>query len=715
MKKGKFKLLTVALGALAISVGIGTYVSSNKAKAGNSSYPVQEFRIGIGNTDRNINITGFSSGSKLNSYPTNGEQNEKWYLNYISSGVYEIVNSKTGYIITNSSNTATIATDSNGSNQRWKIVGVDKDNEGQYLYYKIVSNADSSKALTLDTSSNTIKVSSYSGSTYQKFKLNCDGLEGFAANCKVSSGEKAGTIGGLLGDTVYVSTVSELKSAMDSTAPLTVVVTGNIDCSSAGYLRIRDNKTLVGSYSNRTISDCMIRTNNEYGKDEPSDNIIMRNINFVAQKNEDKILVQVWSSRNIWIDHCDFVSKLNRNKDEVGKFIWINTPYANYQDAKDLDRSPDFITLSYNTFTNRYWTVAYGTQNGETSRCRTSVMYNVWDQNVRRCPQIGNGYGHIYNNLFLGNDSGNDSGTAQIIAGEGSTIFSENCLFKAVSGKEVTIDSKAKYRESGNYTASKTSASASAYSYKSSYTKTSWNPATENYGYELMVPTGNYNYNVENFCKTYAGSFSSYSQIKYITDSSVSKYVKTKYSSPILKSITVGSSSSSSSSSSNSSSSSSSSTSSGATLDTSKKYMIKNVNSGLYMDVAGGVAAEGTNVQQWGANGAASYNTWTLKKATGDYYYIYSCVGDGKTYLLDVKDGSKANKTNIQIAKKNGWSTQFFKFVSNGDGSYTITTRASRDASCVEVINAYTNSGANVQQFQLNGHNCQKWILEAVN
>ena len=710
MYNKKKKVLVWLMGILAFAggcIGIGLHLASSKASASNTVYPVQEFRIGIGNTDRNINITGFSSGSNLNSYPTNGEQNEKWYLNYISSGIYEIVNSKTGYIITNTNNTATISSDSNGANQRWKIVGVDKDKEGQYLYYKIVSNADSNKALTLDTASNTIKVSTYSGSTYQKFKLNCDGLEGFAANCKVTSGEKAGTIGGLLGNTVYVSTVSELKSAMDSTEPLTVVVTGNIDCSSAGYLRIRDNKTLVGSYSKRTISDCMIRTNNEYGNegDEPSDNIIIRNIDFVAAKNEDKILVQIWSSRNIWIDHCDFTSKLTRNKDEVGKFIWINTPYDNYMDSKDLDRSPDFITISYNTFTNRYWTVAYGTQNGETSRCRTSVMYNIWDQCVRRCPQIGNGYGHIYNNVFIGNNSGNDSGTAQIIAGEGSTIFSENCLFKAVSGKEVVVDGNAKYRESGNYTASSTSATPTAYSFKSSYTKTSWNPATENYGYELIATTGNSNYNVESFCNSYSGSFGSYAQIKYITDSGVSKYVKTKYSSPILKSISVGS---------NSNSSSTQDTSSTTSMDTSKKYMIKNVNSGLYLDVEGGKAEEGTNVQQWGASGAASYNTWTLKHATGDYYYIYSCVGDGKTYMLDVENGSKANGTNIQIAKKNGWSTQFFKFVDNGDGSYTITTRATKDASCIEIVNGATGAGSNVQQYQLNGYNCQKWILEAV-
>ena len=82
----------------------------------------------------------------------------------------------------------------------------------------------------------------------------------------------------------------------------------------------------------------------------------------------------------------------------MGKFIWLNTPYESYLDAKDNGRSPDYITISYNTFKNRFWTVAYGTQNSETSRCRTTLMYNWWDECVRRCPQIGSGSGHIYNN-----------------------------------------------------------------------------------------------------------------------------------------------------------------------------------------------------------------------------------------------------------------------------------------------------------------------------
>lgn len=143
-------------------------------------------------------------------------------------------------------------------------------------------------------------------------------------------------------------------------------------------------------------------------------------------------------------------------------------------------------------------------------------------------------------------------------------------------------------------------------------------------------------------------------------------------------------------------------------------FMLKNVNSGLYMEVADGKAEEGANVQQWGADGPAAHNTWTFTQATGDYYYINSNLGDGKSWYLYINEGSRESGGNVVIATKNGYSDQFFKFEDNGDDTYTILTRSSRDACAVEVASASNNNGANVQQWEVNGHNCQKWIMEKV-
>ena len=62
------------------------------------------------------------------------------------------------------------------------------------------------------------------------------------------------------------------------------------------------------------------------------------------------------------------------------------------------------------------------------------------------------------------------------------------------------------------------------------------------------------------------------------------------------------------------------------------KYMLKNVNSGLYMEVADAKAFEGANVQQWGADAPADHNTWTFTQATGNYYYIKSALDGGNKW-----------------------------------------------------------------------------------
>ena len=149
-------------------------------------------------------------------------------------------------------------------------------------------------------------------------------------------------------------------------------------------------------------------------------------------------------------------------------------------------------------------------------------------------------------------------------------------------------------------------------------------------------------------------------------------------------------------------------------MDTSVKYMFKNVGSGLYMEVDGAKAEAGANVQQWGADGEAVQNTWKLKDAGDGYYYIRSCVGDGKTYYLDLSKGSSADGTNIGLWTLNESDALKFKFLDNGDGSYSIVTKASKDGSCVSVESNSTASGANIIQWTANGSDSQKWTIETI-
>lgn len=143
-------------------------------------------------------------------------------------------------------------------------------------------------------------------------------------------------------------------------------------------------------------------------------------------------------------------------------------------------------------------------------------------------------------------------------------------------------------------------------------------------------------------------------------------------------------------------------------------YRIKNVNSGLYMTVANGIGEAGSNVIQYAADGAADYNTWYIKADNDGYYHIYSGLGGGNTYLLDLDYGKIDNQTNIGIYTDTSSDAQKFKLIANDDETYYIATKSTNDRSVIEMSDARNDNGGNVQQFEINGHNCQKWILEPV-
>ncbi len=145
-------------------------------------------------------------------------------------------------------------------------------------------------------------------------------------------------------------------------------------------------------------------------------------------------------------------------------------------------------------------------------------------------------------------------------------------------------------------------------------------------------------------------------------------------------------------------------------MDETVMYTFQNVNSGLYMEVADAKGESGANVQQWGMTSPAAHNVWKLKSADDGYYYIYSALSD--SIALDVSGNKALNGQNIGLYNFNGNANQQFKFTKNGDGSYKIRTKISNDKSAVEVINASRDSGANVQQWEINGANCQDWFIE---
>ncbi|MDE5755281.1 MAG: RICIN domain-containing protein [Oscillospiraceae bacterium] len=124
-------------------------------------------------------------------------------------------------------------------------------------------------------------------------------------------------------------------------------------------------------------------------------------------------------------------------------------------------------------------------------------------------------------------------------------------------------------------------------------------------------------------------------------------------------------------------------------------YVIRNVNSKIYMSIE-----KDNNIIQNTLIRAETSNTWQLKES-GDYYQFLS--PDGSAIQADAKSG------NVSIAKASGKDEQLFSLDANADGSFRIVSKSTGKA--VEIINADTAPGANVQLWELNGINCQDWEL----
>lgn len=659
-------------------------------------YPVQEFRLGIGNTDRNL--SGVSKSVHVASETFLGEKSQKWSLDYVRAGAYKIVNSETGKVLANRNGLAIMADDGEETDQCWRIVAVEKDFEGYDLYYKIVTDANPDEGLSLDSAGNFFRVEKYTGKTFQKFKINLDGLEGYAANAQVSGKEKAGTIGGLLGKTVIVSTVSDLVSALDSKEPLTVVLDGDIDMVNQNKVnqRIRDNKTLVGAFGNNTIYDSQFRNDDFYGKDAaPSNNIVIRNINFVARQLNSSgsgvILLSIYGGRNIWIDHNSFSATFAQDKDrEVGKFIWINTPAANWSDSKYNGVNPDYITISYNYFKNRFWTVAFGSQNKDTSRLRTTLMFNKWEQCSRRTPQYSNGFHHNYSEYHTVTGSENPNASSQVIGGEGSRLLNENCRFEAYPGKELDIDRKSAISAHDNNSYASSRVGETPAKLKFTPLGNPWK-ASDSYGYHLVRGFDAAGNDAKTFTNKYSGCFKKLGEIRYVTDAGMEKFIDKSYGTPFLRSVEVGDSPLGESK-------------KPTRMDTLHGISFRNANSGLYLSLSSG------------ANSAPDYlaqtrdeTLWNLIPDSSGFYFI----GTGfENRYLHVENSKTGNGSGIVPEKERSGESGLFKFVKNEDGTFNITTKITSDQSCLGVAAASLEEGAKIVEWECNASSDQKWVVK---
>lgn len=569
--------------------------------------------------------------------------------------------------------------------QHWYVIPVESDHLGNDLYYKIVNYSDTSLALTQSSSGMTLET--YTASDNQHWLLNADGLQGFAGCCSDDNtgNIKAADIGGLFGEKVEVSTFDELKSYAESETPYTIVVTSDIKVTSLtkdssgryycpdGRIYLRSNKTIIGSYSAHTLYNVQFCTASSKGT---GNNVIIKNFELQhdsESNGNDSIVVYFGSGQNLWVDHCTFTGHTDYNTASTGLEDWDKFLACCY-DA-------DYCTVSDCSFGLHEYGLILGypaddedSYNNYNNFPHMSLMGNYFNETLTRGPGLMRyGYFHSLNNYVTNFSMAYTVHTA-------SKIYAENCCYE--NGGNVICDWNSvtypgSYAESGSI-----SSGCKRTEIEGSALDCTWRPSA-NYSYVSLSAQ-----NAKSYCLKYSGCQSSKNNVTYLRYSSNgvpgANYTESP-SKPIAADFAEGSA-----------------------------YRIKNVNSGLYMQVEGAAAENGANVQQWGSDGTSVHDIWKLCSAGDGYYYIVSAAGDGGTYVLDVAGKKTANGTNVDIYQYNGGTNQQFMLTANSDGSYKILTRVSDCKSVVEVVDASNTSGANVQQWEVNGTNCQNWIFEPV-
>lgn len=147
---------------------------------------------------------------------------------------------------------------------------------------------------------------------------------------------------------------------------------------------------------------------------------------------------------------------------------------------------------------------------------------------------------------------------------------------------------------------------------------------------------------------------------------------------------------------------------------------IVNLASGKSLDVANGTMANGTNVRQFNDNGTAA-QLWDLVPDGNDgiYYgvhyptYVVHCHKNN-TFALDIKGGTIANRSNVQIYTANGSTAQTWMFVPmevfTSGGTYELRSML-KTSMCVDVAGGSEANGANIQLWNHTGSNSQKFYV----
>ncbi len=145
--------------------------------------------------------------------------------------------------------------------------------------------------------------------------------------------------------------------------------------------------------------------------------------------------------------------------------------------------------------------------------------------------------------------------------------------------------------------------------------------------------------------------------------------------------------------------------------------------SGKAVDIPSGNASSSVKLQIYSANGTKAQQ-WTVTRVKSERDKLNDLAAQNKGVLadgtitvvsalsaskaLDVSGASRSNCANVQLYQSNGTDAQ--RWIVSHDGQGYVTLRNAASGRVLDIAGASTANGANVQQYDSNGTWAQKWI-----
>jgi hypothetical protein len=138
-------------------------------------------------------------------------------------------------------------------------------------------------------------------------------------------------------------------------------------------------------------------------------------------------------------------------------------------------------------------------------------------------------------------------------------------------------------------------------------------------------------------------------------------------------------------------------------------YLVAKV-SGKVLDVENTSTINGGNIYQYKKSGVPN-QIWKLEDAGNGYYYLV-VKHSGKVAVADYKGVTGKNLNNVVQYDKVGAEEQKWKLEDAGDGYFNLVNKAT--GKLLDVQDGGKDDKVNVQQCERNGTDAQKWKFDAV-